>query len=386
MATFLPRMLTGDVAAPNAGWPDDFGFQVNVRRSSVISGVVFLSWRMGDLFRTVFDEEPREVVLEIFDGTEPLEERRWNTFPPAWLGPVAAEVRKRTSGADASTDPPPHVGGYQPAFTADLLKPNYGEKVLVRGHSTPWFDRQSQRGRAWLVAGAGSLLSMALAGLVFVQTRGRSRAESLAADLAESRELLRRAAAERERLSRDLHDGTVQSLYAVGLGLGRVRRGLGGSAEGERIGHALVELDEVVADLRRFLVELDPGVSPMQRPEAALGELVARMRRVSATELEFTVAPGFQAPLRPAVVLDPQVTRQVIAKLGGVPTAADPSSALDEADRKLLELSAQGLLNKEIAAALGMAEKTVRNRLTRVYARLGVTTRTEAALWFERQR
>ena len=85
-------------------------------------------------------------------------------------------------------------------------------------------------------------------------------------------------------------------------------------------------------------------------------------------------------------MLDPQVTRQVIAKLGGVPTAADPSSALDEADRKLLELSAQGLLNKEIAAALGMAEKTVRNRLTRVYARLGVTTRTEAALWFERQR
>ena len=33
-----------------------------------------------------------------------------------------------------------------------------------------------------------------------------------------------------------------------------------------------------------------------------------------------------------------------------------------------------------------VAEKKVRNRLTRVYARLGVTTRMEAALWFERHR
>ena len=67
-------------------------------------------------------------------------------------------------------------------------------------------------------------------------------------------------------------------------------------------------------------------------------------------------------------------------------SAGSPSLALSEADRRLLQLVAQGLLNKEIATALGMAEKTVRNQLTRVFARLGVATRTEAALWFERQR
>jgi DNA-binding NarL/FixJ family response regulator len=52
----------------------------------------------------------------------------------------------------------------------------------------------------------------------------------------------------------------------------------------------------------------------------------------------------------------------------------------------LLELVASGLLNKEIAAALGLAEKTVRNQLTRVFEKLGVATRTEAALWFEKRR
>jgi signal transduction histidine kinase len=136
----------------------------------------------------------------------------------------------------------------------------------------------------------------------------------LADELAESRELLRRAAAERERLSRDLHDGTVQSLYAVGLGLGSARRTLGDTPEGERIEHALIELDEVVAELRRFLVQLDPGVSPVQRPELALGELVARLGRVSATELVFTAAPDFHAHLPPPVVLDLlQVVRESVS-------------------------------------------------------------------------
>lgn len=298
LATFLPEMVKAE-----AGWPDDIGRPANLRRGNHIGGLVFLSWRMDDLFRMVFGEELREVALEIFDGPEPVANRRWNTFPPKWLGGSADGLVRAPSAMP-----------WRPAFTTNLLRPNYGGKVLVRASSTPWFDRQSQRGRVGLVVGAGSLLSIALTGLVFVQARGRSRAESLAAELAESRELLRRAAAERERLSRDLHDGTVQSLYAVGLGLGRARRTLGESAEGERIEHALTELDEVVAELRRFLVQLDPGVSPVQRPELALGELVTRLCRVSATELGFTTAPDFHAELPPPVVLDLlQIVRESVS-------------------------------------------------------------------------
>ena len=49
-------------------------------------------------------------------------------------------------------------------------------------------------------------------------------------------------------------------------------------------------------------------------------------------------------------------------------------------DTRLLGLLAQGLTNKEIASELGLAEKTVRNRLSIMYKRLGVGNRTEAAL------
>ena len=53
---------------------------------------------------------------------------------------------------------------------------------------------------------------------------------------------------------------------------------------------------------------------------------------------------------------------------------------------RLLHQVAQGQVDKEIAEALGVAEKTVRNPLTRVFEKLGVATRTEAALWYEQHR
>ena len=47
-------------------------------------------------------------------------------------------------------------------------------------------------------------------------------------------------------------------------------------------------------------------------------------------------------------------------------------------------LVATGLANKQIARRLGIAEKTVKAHLTNLFQRLGVTDRTQAALWAER--
>lgn len=83
-------------------------------------------------------------------------------------------------------------------------------------------------------------------------------------------------------------------------------------------------------------------------------------------------------------VLDPQVTRQMLTRLSAMPDPRSTEARLTEGELKLLDRVAQGLLNKEIAEALGVAEKTVRNQLTRVFEKLGVSTRTEAALWYQR--
>ena len=47
-------------------------------------------------------------------------------------------------------------------------------------------------------------------------------------------------------------------------------------------------------------------------------------------------------------------------------------------------LVAGGLANKQIARRLGISEKTVKGHLTRVFQTIGVTDRTQAALWAER--
>jgi DNA-binding NarL/FixJ family response regulator len=46
----------------------------------------------------------------------------------------------------------------------------------------------------------------------------------------------------------------------------------------------------------------------------------------------------------------------------------------------------QGLANKQIARRLGIAERTVKAHLTAVFQAIGVTDRTQAALWVEQQR
>ena len=53
-------------------------------------------------------------------------------------------------------------------------------------------------------------------------------------------------------------------------------------------------------------------------------------------------------------------------------------------EREVLMLVAEGLPNKLIARRLEISEKTVKAHLTRVYERIGVTDRTQAALWVQR--
>jgi DNA-binding NarL/FixJ family response regulator len=52
----------------------------------------------------------------------------------------------------------------------------------------------------------------------------------------------------------------------------------------------------------------------------------------------------------------------------------------------VLALVAQGKPNKNIARALGISEKTVKGHLTAIFQLIGVTDRTQAALWAQRHR
>jgi DNA-binding NarL/FixJ family response regulator len=57
---------------------------------------------------------------------------------------------------------------------------------------------------------------------------------------------------------------------------------------------------------------------------------------------------------------------------------------LSAREQEVLTLLARGLQNKLIASRLGISEKTVKAHLTSVFQRIGVTDRTQAALWAQR--
>ncbi len=59
--------------------------------------------------------------------------------------------------------------------------------------------------------------------------------------------------------------------------------------------------------------------------------------------------------------------------------------SLSPQERRILELLSEGLSNREIAAEMFLAEKTVKNYVSNLLAKLGFQRRTEAALFAQRQ-
>ena len=65
---------------------------------------------------------------------------------------------------------------------------------------------------------------------------------------------------------------------------------------------------------------------------------------------------------------------------------ADPADALTPTERKVLDLIGDGLSNREIGDRLGLAEKTVKNHVTGLLAKMGFRRRTQAAAWVASRR
>ncbi len=76
-------------------------------------------------------------------------------------------------------------------------------------------------------------------------------------------------------------------------------------------------------------------------------------------------------------LLPPEVVEQTLARLRTPPE--DPLRVLTGQERKVLDLIAKGCTNRQIAEELNLAEKTVKNYVSNMLAKLGLHSRTEAA-------
>ena len=97
-------------------------------------------------------------------------------------------------------------------------------------------------------------------------------------------------------------------------------------------------------------------------------ELVSAIRRVAAGES----------------LLDPAVTTRVLERLRSPRADVDPLAGLSPQERRILDLIAEGKTNRQIGEALFLAEKTVKNYVSNLLAKLGMERRTEAAAYAAR--
>lgn len=119
------------------------------------------------------------------------------------------------------------------------------------------------------------------------------------------------------------------------------------------------------SDRERILEALDVGAVGYLLKDAEPDELLSGIRAAARGE----------SPLAPKVA--GAVLRERLAR-------GQAEDMLTAREREVLELVAQGLPNKQIARRLEISEKTVKAHLTRIFHTLGVTDRTQAALWAER--
>jgi two-component system, NarL family, response regulator DevR len=98
------------------------------------------------------------------------------------------------------------------------------------------------------------------------------------------------------------------------------------------------------------------------------GDIVESVRRVARGES----------------LLDPLATARVIERLRRPQPDDDRLASLSPQERRILELLADGLTNRQIATEMYLAEKTIKNYVSNLLMKLGMSRRTEAAVYAAR--
>jgi DNA-binding NarL/FixJ family response regulator len=112
------------------------------------------------------------------------------------------------------------------------------------------------------------------------------------------------------------------------------------------------------SDTARITAALQAGAIGYQLKDADPDDLIAAVRAAAAGG----------APL------DPRAARVLLDR-------RQPQFALSARETEVVRLVSEGLANKQIARRLGITERTVKAHLTSIFSQIGVTDRTQAALW-----
>ena len=248
------------------------------------------------------DGEESTLMVAIADGAYAGELRGLEVPMEGSVSGDVMRTRQATVLADASTDP----RTYQPMVSLGHMGPMVLVPLIVQGRAIgtlavanpvggPTFEEQEVR---------------------IIETFANQA--SVALEYARAQRELQRLAVldDRERIARELHDGVIQSLFAVGMGLQAVAQRSGNREIETRVESAVSEIDRAIRDLRNYIFGLRPGLLADRQLRQALGDLIADFSEKSGVTTVPDLDEGLAADLAPRSADLVQLTREALSNVG----------------------------------------------------------------------
>jgi signal transduction histidine kinase len=172
---------------------------------------------------------------------------------------------------------------------------------------------------------------------------------------------------ERERIAKELHDGVVQSLFAVGMGL----QGASAMAHDpdieRRLQNAVEDIDRTIRDLRNYIFGLRPGVLADRQLDEAIRELCTEFADRTGVITIAAVDDGAAAELASSSGDVIQVIREALSNVGRHAAATTCRVTLRRADDASIELEIDDDgVGFDVNGAGGMGLANLRGRVERL--------------------
>ncbi len=240
--------------------------------------------------------------LRVVEG-ERAEELRGATFPPKGsMSGEAIRTGRPIVVPDASRDP----RAYQPVVRLGNMGPMILVPLAERGRAFGTLNAVRMRGGRPFAQEDVDLLQRFADQAAIALEYARAQREAQRVAILE----------DRERIAKELHDGVIQSLFAVGMGLQGAALMGEDPEQTERIEQAVAEIDRVIRDLRNYIFGLRPGILADRQLDQALRqtaqEFEARSGIVTVVDIDETVAAELASSA--ADVL--QATREALSNIG----------------------------------------------------------------------
>jgi signal transduction histidine kinase len=170
---------------------------------------------------------------------------------------------------------------------------------------------------------------------------------------------------ERERIAKELHDGVIQALFAVGMSLQGAAAMASDPDLQARVENAVEDIDRSIRDLRNYIFGLRPGILADRQLDQALRELCVEFEDKSGVVTVADIDGDVAAELASAAADVVQLVREALSNIGRHAAAATCRVTLRRAPSgdALLEIDDDGVGFDATEAHVGMGLGNLRDRV-----------------------